>query len=83
MSYTHETRVLGGLPVTVGFNIQPAEPDVGIFSAYVDEWWIEEVNGRPIKKDDWIRNRIKPGEEAALLEELAEQAGEDDYYEDY
>lgn len=87
-----DIRILGGLPVTVEYNVQGAEPDVGIMSAYVDEWWIVAVNGRAPKKVkptsfDWVYARInaKEGEDKRIIEELNEIAAEDDggYYEDY
>jgi hypothetical protein len=38
-----DTTILGGLPVTVEIAIARAEPDVGIFSDYVEDWSIETV----------------------------------------
>lgn len=79
MSYYHDTTVLGGLLVTIGFTVQPAEPDVGIFSEYVDDWWIEAIAGRPVRrkeKTDWIDRRMTAKDREALVEELAE-AGSD------
>lgn len=32
-----DVRILGGLPVTIEFTMQGAEPDVGIMSDYVEE----------------------------------------------
>lgn len=87
-----EIRILGGLPVTIEYDVQGAEPDVGIMSAYVDDWSIVAVNGRYPKKGAknpfaWVYKRIeaKDGEEKRILEELNEVAAEDDggYYEDY
>lgn len=51
--------VLGGLPVTVEFSIVDADPDVGIFDAYVDDWYISHINGKICKKSPvWLYNRI-------------------------
>lgn len=87
-----DIRILGGLPVTIEYSVQGAEPDVGIMSAYVDEWYVVAVNGRAPKKPkptsfDWVHARIdaKKGEADRIVEELNEIAAEDDggYYEDY
>lgn len=86
MAYELETTVLGGLPVTVEYTVQGAEPDVGIMSSYVDDWCIVAINGRSVKKCDWLYRRIDAtkGERdkliEALNEALNEAAGEDDYY---
>lgn len=85
MAYEHETTVLGGLPVTVEYTVQGAEPDVGIMSSYVDDWYIVAINGRTVKKCDWLYKRIDatPGERDKLVEALNEAACEDDGYYDY
>lgn len=76
MTYYHDTTVLGGLPVTVGFTVAGAEPDVGIMSSYIDDWWIEDVAGKPKKNTDWITNRMSRDDIDRLKEELAEAANE-------
>lgn len=66
-----EITVLGGLPVTVEFNILTAEPDVGIMSDYIDEWSITEVASKPSKKSlDWLYKLIGDveGEEDRIVE---------------
>lgn len=80
MSYETDLRILGGLPVTIGYTVQPAEPDVGISDAYVDDWYIVAVNNRPYK-GEWLYNRIgaKKGERDRILEALNEDAGERAY----
>lgn len=84
MAYEHDMTVLGGLPVTIEYTVQGAEPDVGIMSAYVDEWYITAINGRPVKVCRWLDKRIEEtkGETDRILEELNEAANEDDggYY---
>ncbi len=65
-----EMKILGGLPVTIEFTICPAEPDVGIFSEYVDEWEVVEINSKPCKKaPGWLYSRIDKteGEEVSIL----------------
>lgn len=84
MAYELETTVLGGLPVTIEFTVAGAEPDVGIMSAYVDEWYITHINGRAVKKCDWLDKRIAEtkGETDTLIEAMNEHAAESDagYY---
>lgn len=84
-----ETRVLGGLPITVEFSMANADPDVGIMSEYVDEWYIIEVNGKKLKNTQWVEDRIhaKKGEEDRLVEEMTAHANDRwsaaDEYDDY
>lgn len=82
-----DVRILGGLPVTIDFTMQGAEPDVGIMSDYVEEWFISHINSKACKKSpDWLYNRIqsRKGEEDRILEACYEAAKgwQDDYYED-
>lgn len=50
MSYHEiEITILGGLEVTIGFTIDPAEHDVGISESYVRDWDIVAVKNKPIK----------------------------------
>lgn len=68
-----DVRVLGGLPITVAYSTYKAEPDIGIFSPGIDEWWITAINNKKCKKEpEWLYNKIKstPGEEERLLEKL-------------
>ena len=85
MAYEHETTVLGGLPVTIEYDVQGAEPDVGIMSSYVDDWWIVAINGRAVKKCDWLYRRIDAtkGESDRIGDELNELEHDDGYYDDY
>lgn len=57
-----------GIPVTVKFRAHPAEPDVGIRAAYVEEFEIVAVNGRKItgRHAKWLYDKI------------SEMAGEND-----
>lgn len=85
MAYEIDTTVLGGLPVTIEYTVQGAEPDVGIMSSYVDDWYIVAINGRAVKSCDWLDRRIDAtkGERDRIVEELNERAGEDDDYYDH
>ena len=79
MALEADITVLGGLPVTIEYTIAPAEPDVGIMSSYVDDWYIVAINGRSVKKCDWLDRRIAAtkGEIDRIREEL------DEYAQDY
>lgn len=72
-----ETKILGGLRVELDCYICPADPDVGIFEPYCDEWTIVAIAGKPCKKPpQWLYNRIEKtyGEQdrinAAIQKEL-------------
>lgn len=66
--------VLGGLPVTVNYFVNRAEPDVGIFSPYVDDWYITEVCGKKKHPSflSAIQARILATEEESFLDKLME-----------
>lgn len=86
-SHEAEVTVLSGLPITCGFSVAPPDRSVGISSAYVEDWWIEAINGRKAKHPEWLVRRIQSvkGEEERLTEKLMEhaEAGPDpDYYRD-
>lgn len=85
MAHELETTVLGGLPVTIEYTVAPAEPDVGIPSAYVDEWYVTAINGRTVKKCDWLYRRMKENGDMSIVEEecndAASELGYD--YDDY
>lgn len=71
-----EITVLGGLNVTVEGSFGGAEPDVGIFGDYVEEWYVTAIAGRPVRKADWVHNRIAKtkGEEDRVIEAIFERA---------
>lgn len=75
MAYEIDTTVLGGLPVTVTFDVYPAEPDVGIFGAYVDDVHITHVAGKRKKNTAWIDKRMTAHDDEVLAEECAAAAG--------
>lgn len=83
-----DITVLGGLPITVQFEIESADPEVGIMSAGVGDWDITHINGKPCKKSpEWLYRRIDAvkGEHNRLFEQLGEAvsaACEYDYHED-
>jgi hypothetical protein len=80
-----DITVLGGLPVTVEFNTQGPDPDVGIFGTCVEEWWITHINGRKCKKHpQWLEDRIdaKKGEEDRIVEQLNEYEPYEPEYDD-
>jgi len=48
MRHEQDVTILGGLPVTVSFTIQRAEPDVGIMSDYPEDVYVERVKEKKI-----------------------------------
>lgn len=71
MAYSADILILGGLPVTVEFTVQPREPEVGIFEEWVEEWWITHVNGRKYK-GNWLDKRISKDEREDVAVRLQE-----------
>ena len=65
-----DTTILGGLPVTVRFTIAKAEPDIGIFYPYVDDWHIAYIGSRPLKNDAFLRKRLTGAQVEELLHEM-------------
>ena len=85
-----EVTILGGLKVTVEFNVCGSDPEVGIMSAYVEDWSIVEIAGRPLRKNekaDWLYRRIEAtkGTEDKIIEACNEAIDnyEPDYEPDY
>ncbi len=70
-----DITVLGGLPVTIGYEIEGADPDVGL-EAGVGEWWITHINGRKVSNPEWLYKRLSAmsGEEDRILQKLNELA---------
>ena len=61
MPFAADITILGGLSVRVKAWVQPAEPDVGIFSAYVEDFQITDVygpRGRKPYSGKWLDKRI-------------------------
>lgn len=78
--------ILGGLQITVEFNVAGADPEVGIMSAYVEDWSIIEIAGRPLRKNekaDWLYRRIEAtkGTEDKIVEACNEAI--DNYQPEY
>lgn len=70
-----ELKVLGGLPVTVEYEVEGPDESVGLFGYALDDWRVIEINGRKCKKaPQWLYDRIdaKKGEkeriELAIME---------------
>lgn len=71
-----KVRVLRGLEITVEFEIEPAQPSVGIMNRYVSDWRITEIAGRPLGKSEaceWLYKRISH-EEDKILEACLQEA---------
>ena len=78
---TFDTTVIGGIPVTIGYEIEPVDREVGIFAPYVSDWWITEINGRKVHKPsqaEWLMNRVarKKGEDERITEACMEDYNE-------
>lgn len=68
-----DITVLGGLPVTVEYEVEGADPDVGIPSKYVGNYSITAIAGRTTRREPhWLHNRIHStaGEHSRILETL-------------
>lgn len=63
-----DVRILGGFPVRATGYVQPAEPDVGIFSAYVEDISFT-VKGKPAP---WLEEKMTPKDWEKLEEDLTE-----------
>lgn len=78
MAYEFDTTVLGGLPVTIGFDTTGYDNrDVGLGVDGVDDWWIEAVGGKTCKKSPaWLYKRIADqGETDRIVEECYDHKG--------
>ena len=68
--------LFGFLKITVKYTVQPAEPDVGIMNAYIDEW--EVVSAEGFDKNDFyeIEDHILACEEKGIInmDKLIEEA---------
>lgn len=70
-------HVCGGFPVNVRASIAPAEPDVGIFTPWIDDLEITTLRGKPAP---WLKISER---DRTLLEEAAfEAAMESNPYDD-
>ena len=70
-SYEFDTTILGGLPVTIAFDTTGYDNrDVGLGVDDVDNWSIVAVNGKTVRRCDWLYKRIHAtkGEEDRILE---------------
>lgn len=78
-----EVMVLGGLFITVEYDMAPADPSVGIFHPYAESWYITHIADRPLRKNekaDWLYRRIeKAGENERVEMACNEHYDERDY----
>jgi hypothetical protein len=68
MISSFDTTVRGGMPVEVNFEIGQPEPDVGIFTPYVEDVWLEIKGKRAI----WLEDRLSSVEWEKLEDEILE-----------
>lgn len=59
-------KVLRGLEITVEFDMLPADTSVGIMSESLDDWHIVAVAGKPVKKANWIYQRLTEADESEI-----------------
>lgn len=63
--HVQSLTIRNGFPIQVHFNINPAEPDVGIMQRYVDDYIFTTVKGQSVT---WLK--ITKKESDYLLENL-------------
>ena len=68
MKFSFDTTVLEGMPVEVHLEVGQPEHDVGIFTPYIEDIWLE-VKG---KRAAWLEKRLTPIEWASLEDEAME-----------
>lgn len=70
MAYEFDTKVLGGLPVTIEFNVRE------YFDGTDYDWSIVAVAGKTCKKHPyWVTNKLTTDEEYRITEECHDQMG--------
>jgi hypothetical protein len=68
MKFSFDTTVLEGMPVEVHLEVGQPEHDVGIFTPYIEEIWLE-VKGR---RAAWLEKRLTATDWASLEDEAME-----------
>ena len=53
-----DITILNGLPVTVAFDVEPPDPEVGYFEPYIPDYEITHINGREVSNPEWLYKRI-------------------------
>lgn len=89
IKYEHYETYYNGLAITIGFTVDEADPDTGIFNDRVDRWcviWIEGLEFENTEKRKEALNYtklliIRNGGEDAIIAELYEymKGAKDDY----
>jgi hypothetical protein len=69
MPLSFDTTVKNGLPVTVCFEVGQPEHDVGIFTHYVEDIWLETKG----KRARWLEDRLTTREWVDLEKEAIEE----------
>lgn len=67
--FVHNVDEVTAIDLEISFTIQPKDPDVGIFSAEVDEWWI---TGLPSDKIASIVKNMSSSEDELISEHCME-----------
>lgn len=85
MAHEFDTKILGGLPVTIKFTTGYEDGECGYPGEYVEEWWITAINGRPLRKGDkcaWLYKRIGAAREDDAIECACLNYANDTQYDD-
>lgn len=67
--------IFGGLPVTVEYSIEPADPSVGIWGGGVEDWHVVAINERRRKVcPEWLQKRLDndPKEVDRIMDAIAD-----------
>lgn len=71
MSYEKNCLIKRGLPVTIAYEITPADHSVGIFYDEVNPYNIVAIKGKR-KNCDWLWNKLTKFDIADICEQLNE-----------
>lgn len=71
-----EVTVLGGLPLIAKFAVCRAEPDVGIFSPYLNDLHLVDQNSR---EASWAEIKMTDDDWDLVREQIWEYLKEEDY----
>lgn len=68
-----DLKVLGGLPVTVRFEVEPVDYSSGIYQPEINGFDVVAVCGKSLKRNNWVERRlVTSGEYSCLEQQLLE-----------
>ena len=62
-----DITILNGLPVTVSFDVEPPDRDVGYMSAHIEGYDITHINGHRNANDNWLLKKIDAKESNRIM----------------